>query len=212
MTTGDIERMPPERRRLLVDVAAREFASTGYERASLNQIIRNCGLSKSSFYHVIASKRELFDLVVRDLSKGLVETIDIPQPREFSGPQFWVRIEQLFDELLDASQGDEVFLALGRMFYLSDTSDHGEGAVAEALGSIDAWLRDVLSAGRESGAVRNDLPVTLQGELLFAVLRAFDEWTVTRSAGLEPDELSRLVGAQLATIRRILEPTGGPSR
>ena len=35
----------------------------GYERASLNRIVKSCGLSKSSFYHFVASKQELFGLV-----------------------------------------------------------------------------------------------------------------------------------------------------
>ena len=55
---------PPERHRLLFETAAREFAAHGFENASLNAIIRACGLSKSSFYHFFASKEALFDRVV----------------------------------------------------------------------------------------------------------------------------------------------------
>lgn len=197
--------MPPQRRRLLVRTAAREFASAGYERASLNRIIKACGLSKSSFYHVIASKRDLFDLTIRDLTDALTATTHIPRPADFA-KDFWPNAERLFEELAATAQHNESFVALGRMFYLSGTPDDARNAVAETLASIEAWLRDVLVAGRISAAVRDDLPVSLQSRLVFAVLRTLDEWTLANSDTLSPHEISLLLRAELATIRRILEP------
>lgn len=219
MTAGDRApasrergQLSPERRRLLVRAAAAEFAAAGYEHASLNRIIRECGLSKSSFYHVISSKQELFDLVLRDLIDELADTLKVPEPGEFSDGSFWPKTERLFDEMMRATESGESFVALGRMFYLSGTPDEANRAVGEALRSVQDWVRDVLVVGQESGAVRDDLPVSLQSRLVFAVLRAMDEWTIAELAApgdseLVTDNIPRLMRAQLETIRRILEPT-----
>ena len=40
---GDLDRMPAGRRHRLVRAAAAEFAARGYEHASLNRVIRQCG-------------------------------------------------------------------------------------------------------------------------------------------------------------------------
>lgn len=184
--------------------AAREFASAGYERASLNRIIRACGMSKSSFYHLFASKRDLFELTVRDLSAALLDTTRIPAPAEFSA-EFWPKVERLFDQLTSAALGDESFTALGRMFYLSGVPGDEHNAVSESLAAAETWLREVLETGRRTGAVRDDLPVALQSRLVFAILRTLDEWTLTHSDHFAPEELTRLVRAELGTIRRVLE-------
>jgi hypothetical protein len=41
--------MAPDRWDRLLRAAAQEFAQAGYEHASLNRVIRACGMSKSSF-------------------------------------------------------------------------------------------------------------------------------------------------------------------
>ncbi len=199
--------MPAARRELLVRVAGAEFAAEGYAGASLNRIIHECGLSKSSFYHVIASKAELFDLVVRELSGTVLAAVNIPPPREFAGTDFWEKCRRLFGSLLDAvASGDPALLTLGRMFYLSGAP--ADSAVSHAMEGIRQWLDGVMAAGRGSGAVRSDLPVELQGRLLFAVLRTFDEWGVAHGGALAPAEMASLAHAQLAAVERLLGSSG----
>lgn len=96
--------MDAERRRRLVEVSAAEFASAGYENASLNRIIEACGMSKSSFYYVLSSKAQLFEFVVRELVDTVAGTITFPKPSEFAGHMFWPRLERFFAELVVASQ------------------------------------------------------------------------------------------------------------
>ena len=62
---------------------------SGYEGASLNRIIRACGMSKSSFYHYFENKQELFEVVVARLGESLVAELPVPAPAEFAGGEFW---------------------------------------------------------------------------------------------------------------------------
>jgi len=196
--------MPADRRHRLFEVASAEFASEGYEHASLNRIIDRCGLSKSSFYYFIPSKAELFDFTVQELVEEVAKNIAIPDPAEFAGDGFWPRLDEFFSGLVLASQ-QEAFLTLGRMFY-SEAPGAAKTSVSSTLAAVRAWVEELLRVGRRSGAVRDDLPEALQYRLVFRILQVFDEWTVEHYEDFTPDELGALADAQFATIRRVLEP------
>lgn len=196
--------MPDDRRNLLVQVAAEEFASEGYVNASLNRIIDKCGMSKSSFYYVIASKSDLFDFVVRDLIDRVRRVVDIPPPERFAGGGFWQAVAEFYAQLLLVAQRDQTFLTLGRMFY-SGAPEHAAGPVTDTWAAVREWLHGLLRAGRGCSAVREDLPEALQYGLTLSILRAFDEWTITHYDEFAPADLELLADAQFATIRRVLE-------
>lgn len=210
MPAATIERMPEERRHRLVRTAASEFATAGYDSASLNRVIQACGLSKSSFYHYIASKEELFALVVADLSGALVNEVGVPDPDAFAGQQFWPTAEALVDRMMVALQSDDAYAALGRMFYLSGVSD-GE-TVVRSLAAVESWVHAVLEVGRRSGEVRDDLPVGLQSRLVFAVLRALDEWAVQHLDTILVEQWPDVLVAQKTAIRRLLAADAVGSR
>lgn len=197
--------MPADRRRRLIEVAAAEFASTGYAQASLNRIISRCEISKSSFYYFIDSKAELFDWVTRELVDETSRELSIPDPEEFNGPQFWTALEDFFVEFIRYSQQHPEFRTLGRMFY-SDPPESARATVAATMAATESWAHRTLCVGRRCGAVRDDLPEALQYSLAFAVVQVFDEWTLHRYEEYSPAALRTLTDHQFAAIRRLLEP------
>ncbi|QOR70343.1 TetR/AcrR family transcriptional regulator [Ruania alkalisoli] len=168
-----LDRLDPERRATLVRAAADEFASAGLEGASLNRIIRACGMSKSSFYHLFESKQDLVDLVIGDLTEQVRAGLDVPAPDSFA-ENFWEGVEGFLARLERDLVAHPDALLLGRLFYAAPPQGAQAGVVAE----ISGWVARVLQVGREAGAVRADLPPELQLHLVMAVLRAMDEWAV----------------------------------
>lgn len=72
---------------------------------------------------------------------------------------------------------------LGRIFYLPGADGAAAGdARAELLDAVHGWVREVLQVGRDVGQVRDELPLSLQADVTFAVLRAVDEWVVGADA------------------------------
>ena len=207
VTAGDFTRMPEERRRRLISEASREFAGAGYEHASLNRIIRACGMSKSSFYHFVASKQALFDLVLDELRTAVAARIAVPAPDDFAGDRFWATAERLLEQLTDFAQTDESFAALGRMVYASGVPSDAQAPIRAIFVAAERWLEAVLVVGRRDGAIRSDLPAALQTRLVFSVLRTLDEWAVAQMAQLAPGDMRGLVDAQGALLRRMLQPT-----
>lgn len=52
--------LPAEKRDLICQVAAAEFAEYGYELASINRIVSKAGISKGSFYQYFENKKGLY--------------------------------------------------------------------------------------------------------------------------------------------------------
>lgn len=193
--------MSEQRREALVRTAAEEFAAAGYDQASLNDVIRRCGLSKSSFYHVLSSKRELYDLVVSDATQAFAATLALPAPEEFSGPQYWDRIVDLIVRMTQVLTSDDLFVDLGHILY--DAQAPEDSAAQQAVDAAEEWICRLVMVGRDCGAVRDDLPASLQGRLAFTTLKTFDEWSVRNLEAIPTDQMASLVDAQLATLRRM---------
>lgn len=163
-------------------------------------------MSKSSFYHYFGSKDALFDAVVTEVGGALVQALGVPEPDELAAvPDFWARIARLVDQLTLVSQGEEWFNDLGRLFYLPDAPTGEGSALHRARAGIDVWLDQALEAGRSTGAVRDDLPTSLQGRLALAVLWAMDEWSLQHMHDLDTQP-QQLATTQLDAIRRLLAP------
>lgn len=196
--------LPAERRRTLVEHAAAEFARAGYEQASLNRILRAQGMSKSSFYHYFASKEALFNAVVTDLGAALVQALELPRTAAMADGDFWERVHALAERLARLARDEPAFGLFAELFYLPDAPAAPGGPLATIRAAVDDWIDGALAIGRESGAIGDDLPLTLQRHLCKAVLWAMDEWTVEHFDVLTPRELQRLPAAQTGALRRLL--------
>ncbi|TIU12412.1 MAG: helix-turn-helix transcriptional regulator, partial [Mesorhizobium sp.] len=61
---------PPEIRSAeLLDCAQRLFFAHGYDNTTVNDIIREAGLSKGAFYHYFASKEALLEALAARLAR-----------------------------------------------------------------------------------------------------------------------------------------------
>lgn len=203
MTAGELT---PERRRRLLQTAAREFAIKGYEHASLNAIIRDCDMRKSSFYHYVGSKAALFDVVVREAMTELAGVLDIPAPQDLAGPHYWGTVARLVTDLLGIAVRGDWCADAGRLFYLSDAPVEHSPTVREVLDSIARWLAQALATGRACGAIRDDMPTSLQITLVNDVLRCLDRWSLQHLHEYPEPTQSDITRMQIDTLRRLLAP------
>lgn len=203
MPRGDVASMAPDRRRRLLRLAAREFATAGYERASLNRVLAAGGMSKSSFYHYLGGKEALFDLVVSEATAAMADALTIPTMTELRDGDFWTAIARLLDQLLTLDETDW-FEDFGRMVHLADAPP--ASSLARFVADIHSWLEQALAAGRAQGAVRTDLPASLQTQLVVAVLLTMDRWSLTQHPPTDPATRHQLAAVQLDTLRRLLDP------
>lgn len=190
----------------LLEVAASEFARNGYQRASLNRIIRTCGMSKSSFYHFFDSKAELFNVVVEEASIALARDLQIPAPDAFDGSDFWRQIGRLAEHLARLSESESWYVDFGKLFYLPDTPLESSTALQGVNGRIAQWIEAVVEQGQQAGAIRTDLPHSLLVGLTLSILRSLDAWTLHHMPEISPEDRPTLGHQQLDIMQRVLAP------
>jgi AcrR family transcriptional regulator len=205
MNRATVGVMEPNRRQTLLVTAAHEFARAGFRQASLNAIIRACGISKSSFYHYFASKDALFDTVVAEAGAQFAAELQVPEPACLD-TRFWAQVEALFERLLELSARQPWYIDLGKLFHLTDVPADGSPALRRAFAGAATWLDAALAAGRRGGAVRDDMPADLQCELVFAVLQAMDRWSLQHAHEFDEAFGRTLATQQLAALQRLLAP------
>ncbi|HXD35358.1 MAG TPA: hypothetical protein VN624_01815 [Rhodanobacter sp.] len=130
----------------------------------------------------------------------------MPAPAELGGNRFWDRIAALLARLLAISAQQAWYIDAGKLFHLPDAPVAQSPALQQALARSAQWLDEVLAIGRDCGAVRDDLPASLQGELVFAVLQAMDRWSLQHMDALDAGSRQQLADRQLDCVRRLLAP------
>lgn len=56
-----LKNMNPEKRESLIASSLEEFAKSGYEKASTNNIVKEAGISKGLLFHYFGNKKKLYD-------------------------------------------------------------------------------------------------------------------------------------------------------
>jgi TetR/AcrR family fatty acid metabolism transcriptional regulator len=156
-----------ETRQRLLESALSVFARNGYERATVDEIVREAGFSKGAFYVHFESKDDLFWEMLQERIEKQQEmfrqAIDATQSVEENEK----RILQVLFASHDDPLGPAVFL---------EFSAHGmrNPKVAERLsemyGRWHSFVVETLLAGRELGLVREDIDIDLLGSAIMALM------------------------------------------
>jgi len=170
---------PESPRQRILDAALEQFAESGYEGASLQQVADRVGLHKSSLFHHFRSKEELAREVYRGLAERLLKRLE---PLLAEDPP---RLESLLVALEASADHFAAEPAAARLLMrLLVTTRQPDGAQPERedpfatpIGQVDAidrvlWLVGAwLARARAAGAIRS-VPVrhtvlNLMGLVLF---------------------------------------------
>jgi AcrR family transcriptional regulator len=164
-------RLDTESRRRLLDVAMREFATRGFERASLNEIIAEAGLSKGSYYYYFHDKRALLLETLRvafETVREIVPMAKAPKTRE----AFWPELEAHNLRIVEVVSKQPLVLALLASLHRTHLAD-------PFFEPLRSEMRDMylpsLRAGQKLGCVRTDMPLPALAHIWEAADSAFDE-------------------------------------
>lgn len=139
-----------QRRALILEAALRTFAAHGYDRAAMDEIAAGAGISKAVVYDHVASKRQLYTLLLesirQDLERTVVEAIRV----EANGVHAAVEAVYCYVEehpdasrllLLELQGANET--PLGR-----ELEERIAGGLAHAFAADPGLLRDEPERGR----------------------------------------------------------------
>jgi len=188
----------------ILETAAEEFASRGFEGVSLNQLIERLGMSKGSFYYYFDDKADLFTTVA-DLAWAIVLPVEQLDLETVNADTYWPSLEALMQEARSRIRANPWLVGFTRLMYDTPEIAGVRESLAEKFDEARQWQAELIRRGQALGAVRDDLPVELLQALLVGADEAGDRWFVSNWENLEKKEIERLFQEVFAIFKRMLE-------
>jgi AcrR family transcriptional regulator len=189
----------------ILETAAVEFATRGYEGVSLNQLIERLGMSKGSFYYYFDDKADLFSTVA-DLAWAIVLPVQELDLDGLTAEDYWPSLEALLREARARVRANPWLVGFTRLIYDPPDVEGVREALADKFAEARQWQAELIERGQKLGTVRKDLPVELLQALLIGADEAADRWFVTNWDRLGDEKIERLFSETLGIFRRLLEP------
>ncbi|MEU7901519.1 TetR/AcrR family transcriptional regulator [Actinoplanes sp. NPDC049118] len=161
------DRLPPDARAAILSAARAHFARDGRDGASLNRIIADARISKTSAYHYFDGKDDLFAAVTADAAGRALAALG-PWVEVDSAPALWDQTAAGADRLaahLREHPDDRAVLA---------AAPHDAGA--------HPWIDRLVDNGGRLGLLDPAVDPGLIAAVTAAVIGAVDTWALNRPA------------------------------
>lgn len=204
MSRERLNNLPPEKLEKLFESAALEFATHGYERASLNRIIADAGMGKSSLYYYFNDKADLFSTLVERALAHFIRDIGGFDYTVLTAETYWPALGAIMHKSVTFMEKNTWYVRLGRLFYNLRPHDKGARATGGLYKAAHGWLEQLLRHGQGLGVVRTDLPDALLVQAAFALAEVCDRYFMETFETRDAEGRHALVGQQIDMFRRLL--------
>lgn len=173
MSRPRFDKLPTEKREQIMLIAAKEFAASGYEGASLNKILEQAGISKGAAYYYFDDKADLFLTVIHHYSAFVFDHALLGR---LTGDTFWPTIQRMYHQQFMSLKTHP--WEYGTMYAARSLSR--EARAEERLGryydEVMAWVTAIIVRGQELGVIRGDMPTDFLVLLLVGFDRSLGAW------------------------------------
>ena len=200
------EKLALEKRQRILEAAAQAFAASGFENASLNQILDAAGISKGAAYYYFDDKADLFATVVGHYFGVVFEQV----PADFfvgtTTDEFWRGLETYLREAIHRLLDKPWILGLMLALWRLEPQARGEGPLKPLFDVGQNWLQQLVSSGRKVGAFRTDLPEDLLVAWLAGLDLVTDQWLADNLAKLDDEVVDSFTLLAIDILHRLFDP------
>lgn len=178
-----------ERRKEILETAERLFITKGYTKTTVNDILKEIGIAKGTFYHYFKSKEEVMDEIIMRIIKA-----DVTKAKAIvSNPNIPV-LEKLFRVLMEQSpKSGDVKDKMIEQFHQPNNAEMHQKSIVQSIIHLSPVLAEILEQGIAEGIFSTPYPQETIELLLSSAQVIFDE-------GLfqwKPEEMMRRVKAYI---------------
>lgn len=205
MPLARYHKLDPERRLAILDAAAEEFATHGYDAASINRIIAAAGISKGAIYYYFEDKLDLFVTVVEDHTarSGLSwQAMTVAADAD----AYWQALYALLERSWRYTRDNPVWIGLGRALVQIPREQWTAGRLGELMARHTEDLHRGIGHGQAIGAIRTDLPADLLAQLSMTLGEVFDRWFFVQWDQTDDAGRQALYRTGLENFQRMLLP------
>lgn len=154
----------------LLEVVTQVFIERGYEAASMSDLARASGLTKSAFYHHVSGKEELLRRATSRALDALAAVFDeladvAPRPVD--------RLEVVLRRTTEILVAELPYVTL--LLRVRGNTDV-EREVVDRRRAFDARLAGIVHEAMDAGEIRADIDPRLVTRLLFGMVNSIVEW------------------------------------
>ena len=190
-----------ERRKEILETAERLFITKGYTKTTVNDILKEIGIAKGTFYHYFKSKEEVMDEIIMRIIKD-----DVAKAKVIvSNPNIPV-LEKLFRVLMEQSpKSGDVKDKMIEQFHQPNNAEMHQKSIVQSIIHLSPVLAEILEQGIDEGIFSTPYPQETIELLLSSAQVIFDE-------GLfqwKPEEMMRRAKAYIKMMEASVEVKEG---
>ncbi|MCU5098260.1 TetR/AcrR family transcriptional regulator [Bacillus wiedmannii] len=160
-----------ERRKEILETAERLFITKGYTKTTVNDILKEIGIAKGTFYHYFKSKEEVMDEIIMRIIKD-----DVAKAKAIvSNPNISV-LEKLFRVLMAQSpKSGDVKDKMIEQFHQPNNAEMHQKSIVQSIIHLSPVLAEILEQGIDEGIFSTPYPQETIELLLSSAQVIFDE-------------------------------------
>jgi len=185
-----------EKRRTILDAAARVFARKGFHTSRVGDIAEEAGVAHGLLYHYFSSKDEVLETIFREHWTTLLDRVhEAEQTGDDPIEQLRGIAAAMFEGWLN--EPDVVRVVVREIARTEEISEH-VGELVRPIGAI----RRVIERGQAQGVLRDDLDASMAAVIFYGGIdELISGWVLGRIAG-DADEVAAAERHLVEVLRR----------
>ena len=185
-----------EKRRTILDAAARVFARKGFHTSRVGDIAEEAGVAHGLLYHYFSSKDEVLETIFREHWTTLLERVhEAEQTGEDPIEQLRGIAAAMFEGWLN--EPDVVRVVVREIARTEEIREH-VGELVRPIGAI----RRVIERGQAQGVLRDDLDASMAAVIFYGGIdELISGWVLGRIPG-DADEVAAAEWHLVEVLRR----------
>ena len=176
MATKRFDNISPEKKTALLETARKAFIENGFEGTSLNDILKNAGMSKGLFYYYFEDKADLFSTVIAEAFAPYSAFLDTVGDVG-SAMEYWRELEKFYRKIAEMLSENPDIARLGMGFVQIMMSHTPPQVMVDLVSLYRQKTAELVEKGRLAGAVTTDIPDDLLLDLLNSIGQTLDIWS-----------------------------------
>lgn len=122
MPTERFNRLPEAKRQAIREAALKEFARVPFDKASINQIIRNADISRGSFYTYFVDKQDVVEFLLKDTFEKMEDICK--KELNHNGGDYFAMVEMMFDYFVgELRQNPDMVTVARNIFFNKENNE-----------------------------------------------------------------------------------------
>lgn len=183
-----------ERRNEIITTAEEFFLTKGFNKTTVNDILKRIGIAKGTFYHYFVSKEEVLDAVIGQIiDQEILRAKEIQKSNDTA-------LEKLITFLSQNNQEDSRKEEIVDKFQMPENALMKQRALEGTINQVCPVLAEIVEAGRQQEEFRTEYPLESIQFLIAGIQTMFDN-----IEKLAPETIQSRVIAATDLIYKVLD-------